>query len=80
MYFFLFHHEIVCVYSLNRLTEAILMNILTILVLRIEKKIPNLSTFASWYGAMINLQWLELPISRTHFHGSKDVRAIEVRL
>ena len=30
--------------------------------------------------AMINPQWLELPISRTNFHGTKDVRAIEVRL
>ena len=29
---------------------------------------------------MINPQWLELPRSRTNFHGSKDVRAIEVRL
>ena len=29
---------------------------------------------------MINPQWLELPVSRTDFHGPKDVRAIEVRL
>ena len=29
---------------------------------------------------MINPQWLELPISRTNFHGPKDVRATEVRL
>ena len=29
---------------------------------------------------MINPQWLELPISRTNFHGPKAVRAIEVRL
>ena len=29
---------------------------------------------------MINPQWLELPMSRTHFHDPKDVRAIEVRL
>ena len=29
---------------------------------------------------MINLLWLELPISRTNFYGPKDVRAIEVRL
>ena len=28
---------------------------------------------------MINPQWLELPISRTNFHGPKAVRAIEVR-
>ena len=29
---------------------------------------------------MISPQWLELPMSRTNFHGPKDVRAIEVRL
>ena len=29
---------------------------------------------------MINPQWLELPMSRTNFHGPNDVRAIEVRL
>ena len=29
---------------------------------------------------MINPQWLELLMSRTNFHGPKDVRAIEVRL
>ena len=29
---------------------------------------------------MINPKWLELPMSRTNFHGPKDVRAIEVWL
>ena len=29
---------------------------------------------------MINPQWLKLPMSPTHFHGSKDVQAIEVQL
>ena len=29
---------------------------------------------------MTNPQWLELPMSRTNFHGLKDVRAIEVQL
>ena len=29
---------------------------------------------------MINPRWLKLPISRTNFHGLKDVRAIQVRL
>ena len=29
---------------------------------------------------MINPQWLELPISRTKFHGPKDVRVTEIRL
>ena len=29
---------------------------------------------------MINTHWLELPLSRTYFYGSKGVRAIEVLL
>ena len=29
---------------------------------------------------MSNPQWIELPMSRTNFHGPKDVRAIKVRL
>ena len=29
---------------------------------------------------MINTHWLELPLSRTNFHGPKGVRAIEVRV
>ena len=45
-----------------------------------RKDYPKLSLFASWSGDMINPQWLELPVSRTNFHGPKDVRAIEVRL
>ena len=36
--------------------------------------------FVSLLGAMINPQWLELPISGTNFYGPKDVRAIELRL
>ena len=47
---------------------------------RKSKRFPKLSLFASWTGAMSNPQWLELPMSRTNFHGPKDVRAIEVRL
>ena len=75
---FLFYCEIVCcVYSLE-------------LPLRVhstynhcvenQKDSPKLSLLASWTGAMINPQWLELPMSKTNFHGPKDVRAIEVRL
>ena len=45
-----------------------------------EKNIPKLYTFASWPGAIINTQWLKLPMSRITFHGPKDVRAIEVQL
>ena len=41
---------------------------------------PKLLPFAFLAGVMINPQWLELPISRIHFHGFKDIRAIEVRL
>ena len=44
------------------------------------KDFPKLSPFASWPGVMINPQWLELHMSRTNFHGPKDLRAIEVRL
>ena len=58
--------------------EAILMSTHNIPLL--EKNNPELSPFASWPGAVINPQWLELPMSRTNFHGPKDVRAIEVRL
>ena len=80
---FLFHHGIVCcVYSLesplrgdsNAYTQH------TIIMLKTEKNFPKLSLFASWTDVMINPQWLELPMSRTHFNGPKDVRAIEVRL
>ena len=76
--FFLFYHGIVCcVYSLesphwgdsNKYTKHTII-----------KDFPKLSLFASWTGAMINSQWLELPMSRTIFYGPKDVRAIEVRL
>ena len=45
-----------------------------------RKDFPNLSIFASLTCAMINPQWIELPMSRTNFHGPKDVRAMEVRL
>ena len=41
---------------------------------------PELATFDSRPGAMINLHWLELLIAQTVFHGPKGVRAIEVRL
>ena len=49
-------------------------------IYRISERHPKLSPFTYWPGAMINLQRLELPMSRTNFHGPKDVRAIEVRL
>ena len=39
-----------------------------------------LSQFAGWPGAMISPQWLELPMSRIHFHRPKEVRAIKVLL
>ena len=42
--------------------------------------ITKLPSLASWPGAMIKPRWFELPMSRTNFHGPKDVRAIEVRL
>ena len=45
-----------------------------------RKDFPNLSQFAFWSGTMIKYQWFKLPISRTNFHGPKDVRVIEVLL
>ena len=44
---------------------------------KLKKKI---SPYAYWHGAMINHQWLELPLPRTSFHGPKGVRVIEVWL
>ena len=34
-----------------------------------RKDFPKLSLFPSWTGAMINPQWLELPMIRTNFYG-----------
>ena len=45
---------------------------------RSRKDIPKSSPFGSCPGAMVNPQWLELSMSRTNFHGPKDVQAIEV--
>ena len=42
------------------------------------RKSKKYSYYATWPGAIINPHWLELPLSRTNFHGSKGVRAIEV--
>ena len=50
------------------------------LLCRRSTAFPELAIFASRPGAMINLHWLELSIARTISHGSKGVRAIEVRL
>ena len=41
---------------------------------------PKLSPFASWPNALINHQWLELPMSQTSFHGPLDDWAIKVQL
>ena len=40
----------------------------------------TVSPVASWPGIRINPQWLELPISRTNFHGPKGVWVIDVQL
>ena len=61
--------------------DAILMSALIIqLLCRRSIVFPELAIFASRPGAMINLQWLELPMARKIFHGPKGVRAIAVRL
>ena len=62
---------------LNRLIEAILMSTYNLSLLNRRSKKPPL---ASWLGAMINPQWLELLISRINVHDPKDDRAIEVLL
>ena len=80
--FSLFNHETVgCVYSLESPHRGD-SNEYTIYNHCVEnrKDFPKLQLFASWIGAMINPQWLELPMSRTNLHGPEDVRAIEVRL
>ena len=43
-----------------------------------RKDITKLSPFVSWPCAMLNPQWLELPMPRTKFHGPIYVRVIEV--
>ena len=46
-----------------------------------RSRIPKIYAFLpSCPGALINPHWLELPLSRTNFHGPKGVRAIEVLL
>ena len=44
------------------------------------KKLKRYPNIASWLGAIINTNWLELPLTRTYFRGSKGVRQIEVLL
>ena len=45
-----------------------------------RKDSPGLSPFFSLPGAMVNLLWLELPISGANFHGTKGVRHIEIQV
>ena len=40
-----------------------------------QRDIPIISPVLS---TMFNTHWLEIPLSRTFFHGSKGIRAIEV--
>ena len=47
---------------------------------RKSKRFPKIITICFLTGAMINPQCLVLPMSRTNFHGPKDVRAIGVQL
>ena len=76
---FLFISKMVySVYSLERLDEAILMR--THNIPSCQRKSNRYTYFASWLYTMINIYWLELPLSRTYFHGSRGVRAIEVLL
>ena len=45
-----------------------------------RKEFPKQFLFASWPGAIIKPQWLELPTPWTNLYGCEDVRAIKVRL
>ena len=59
--FYFYQATSYCVYSV----EAILISTPTYLYFIEDRKdIPKLSPFASWPGAMMNPQWLELPMSR----------------
>ena len=51
-----------------------------LLLKKVEEILLNHPLYASWPGATINTQWLELPLRRTSFLGLKSVRAIKVRL
>ena len=74
------HTVVCCVYSLesphrcdsNEYTQH------TIIEQNMEKKSLNYRVLLS--DTIMNPHWLELPMSRTNFHGPKGVRAIEVRL
>ena len=66
---------------LIRIDEAIQMSTPNIqLLCRKSKRFPWSTATAFWPGAMINPQWLELPMSRINVHGPRVVRAIEVGL
>ena len=63
----------------NCFIELILMSTLNVpLFNRRSKRHPELSPLASLPGPMTKPQWLELPMSRTDFHGPNDAQAIIV--
>ena len=68
-------------FSFLVVVNFIYLNRRVFVMLKKERKdISKLSSFVFCSGTMINLKWLGLPMSRTNFHGPKDVRAIEIRL
>ena len=71
--------QVCCVYSLEspHQGDSYVETLHTIILLDRED-ILKLFIFASVPGAMINIHWLELPMSRTNFYGPKDIPAIEV--
>ena len=73
--------QVCCVYSLEspHQGDSYVETLHTIILLDRED-ILKLFIFASVPGAMINIHWLELPMSRTNFYGPKDIPAIEVWL
>ena len=67
--FLLIWKMVYCMYSLESPLQHTFM----------LRKIENISYYALLPGAMTNTHFLELPLSRIYFQGSKGVRATEVR-
>ena len=72
---FLFYDEFVCcVYSLESPQRGDSNEYSQHIIIEDRKKAsPKSSPFASWSGTMVNAQWLELPMSRTHFPGPHTI-------
>ena len=80
LFYFIMKLYVVCTHE-NRLFVAILTSTRDIqLLCRRSIDFPELAIFASWPDTMINLHWLEIPMTQTIFRGPRGVWAIEVWL